>query len=372
MRRKKLDLFPVFFATLLLLFSIYFYFESVKWKDYAEELEDENAALNDTLALTGEMLANETALSASLGSELETTKQTLNETNASLDQCYSDLEEETQQLEVCLSKTEELTEFLMETKDELENLSAELEGFQEQIEQSMSWFTENSNMKNLSASLRYQVDKCTSNTEINAPCIPIVMKEEKHWAYKTEEGDTLLSLDEMVKNKGGDCEDWSLFFKAAYNYLKEEDRPERYLVSAVPGTGNFKIYGDHYYADAEGREIGTTKDNLYIICYDSHCIVAMSDVEIKNSSDVYKLRGAPALEPQNGQYMFTIGSILAPDICSSDECDYYDIWIVITDNDIYDFHYNWEWVSYRDYYDAAAYYKDRIDAMNNLIEQTTG
>ena len=368
--KKNSPLITKGFVFLTLVLLVYLLFETIYWRDHAETLEAENADLNNTLALTQDRLASEKAKSASLENELEATKQTLDETNNSLNQCLEDLAHETELYENCTERNEELIEFLYETKDELENLSAELEGFEEQIEDSMSRFIENSNIENLSASLRYQIDKCSSNTEINAPCIPIVMKNEKQWSYKREEVDKLLTLDEMVKNKGGDCEDWSLYFKAAYNYLKEQDRPERYLVSAVPGIGDFQIYEDWYYPNAQGREVGTTNDNLYVICYDSHCIVAISDEEIENSEDIYKLRGAPAVEPQDGQYMFTIGNILAPDICTADKCDYYDIWIVITDDDIYDFHYNQEWMGYSDYYDAAAYYKDRVDAIKELIEQT--
>jgi hypothetical protein len=369
MKRKKMDLFPVFLASLLFIFAVFFYFESVKWRDYSKELENENAALNNTLAFTRELLANETALSASLGSELESTRQVLDETNSSLRQCHYDLAIEKEQLNVCLSRNEELNAFLVETSSELENLSTELGGFQEQIEESMSWFTENSNMANFSPSLRYQIDKCTSNTEINAPCIPIVMKEEKGWTYRLEEEDRLLSLEEIVNNRGGDCEDWSLYFKAAYNYLKGQDRPERYIISAVPGTGDFRIYSDHYYADAEGREAGTTNDYVYIICYDSHCVVAVSNQEIKNSTDVHKLEGAIAIEPQNGQYVFTVGNILAPNVCTADDCSYSDIWLIITDDDIYDFHYNWRWVSYRDFYEGTVRYKNRVDAMEKLLKK---
>ncbi len=372
MKKKELLRFYQVAAAILLLVSLYLFSESSKWLNYSAELENKNAELNATLALTQDRLASERSHSATLENELEATKSTLIETNASLNQCYSDLEDETQQLGVCLSRNEELSTFLLKTKDELENLSAELRLFQDQIEQSMSWFIDNSNMEGMPLNLKYQIDKCTSNTEINAPCIPTVMKEEKQWAYKREEDDRLLSLDEMLINNGGDCEDWSLFFKAAYNYLREEDKPERYIVSAVPGRGTFKIYDDYFYADAERKEVGTTEDNIYVICYDSHCIVAVSDHEIKSSEDVYNLDGAPAIEPQNGQYMFTIGSMLAPSICTPDECDYSDIWLIITDDDIYDFHYNRRWVSYKDYYSAAAYYKEKVDAMSSLIEQTAG
>ncbi len=365
MNRKQLYEFYKIGFVILLIASIYLLFQNYVLSSLTEELQSKNSALEQTLD-------NEKALSSSLGSELEATKDELDETSAALGQCQTDLEQESSALDVCLTQNDELNEFLNETKDELELLAGQLDAFEAQIKQSMSWFTENSNMDTLPLSLKFQVDHCTSNTEINAACIPIVMKEEKGWAYKIDEGDELLSLEDMSLNKGGDCEDWSLYFKAAYNYLKAEDRPERYLVSVVPGIGEFEIYGEHYYADAEPKEVGTTKDNVYIICYDSHCIVAISDVEIKNSSDVYKLRGAPAVEPQNGQYMFTIGSTFAPDICSPEECDYSDIWIVITDDDIYDFHYNWMWVGYSDYYEAIRYYKSRIDAMNSLMEQTAG
>lgn len=369
MKRKEILRFYRISIIFLLLVSLFLFFENSRLADYSEQLETENNILNGTLILTQEDLAEEQELSSSLDAELEATEQQLNQTESSLEQCEEDLESESSELEVCLSRNEELGEFLNETRTELELLGENLDAFEAQIKQSMAWFTENSNLDVFPASLKYQVDKCTSNTEINSACIPIVMKEEKDWAYKVDEGDELQSLESISLNKGGDCEDWSLYFKAAYNYLKEDGRPERYLVSAVPGTGDFQIYGSHYYADAESKEVGTTYDNVYIICYDSHCIVAISDAEIKNSSDVYKLRGAPAIEPQNGQYMFTIGGTLAPDICSPEECEYTDIWTIITDDDIYDFHYNWNWVGYSDYYEVAGYYKSKVDAMNSLMDQ---
>lgn len=354
----------------VVILAIQFFFSA----GYAGSLRDEISYLNGSLTDTQNELEAEKQTSASLREELEATEQLLNDTNASLQECDSELDGKTHELSVCLTRNDELSEFLDVTQEKLELLGTELSSFEEQISQSMSWFKENSNIEVYPASLKYQVDKCTSNTEINAACIPIVMKEEKGWDYKIDEGDDLQSLEEISLNKGGDCEDWSLYFKAAYNYLKEEDRSERYIVSAVPGTGDFEIYGPHYYAEAESKEVGTTEDYVYVICYDSHCIVAISDVEIKNSSDIYKLRGAPAIEPQNGQYMFTIGDPLAPDICSPDTCGDmtyapYDIWMIITDDDIYDFHYNSAWVGYSDYYRIANYYQERVEAMNSLLEQ---
>ena len=175
----------------------------------------------------------------------------------------------------------------------------------------------------------------------------------------------------LASNRGGDCEDWALFFKASYNYLKEDER-EKSIISAAPGLGDFRIYDDFYYPDAVEKEVGTTEDKVYVICYDSHCVVAVSSEEIKNSSDVQKLEGAYAVECQNGKYLFRIGSIGAPKICSPEICPpsnytYPDIWLVITDEDIYDFHYAGEWTGYRDYSSKAGIYREQVEAIRQMI-----
>lgn len=358
-------------SVVLVILTIYFCLETQSWKEYAKLLEEENIQLNDTLKQTQSELEAEKETTISLTAEVADTTNLLNETNKSLNQCYSNLADETELYEECVVQKDQLTEFISETVVELDNLTAELDDFQNQIADSMAWFTFNSNIEKLSFRMKYLADSCTSGDEINAACIPFIMGKEEGWGFKSEASDRLLSLDEMVDNKGGDCEDWSLYFKGAFNYIKEEARNEKTLVSVVSSYGNnFSIYRDWYYIDAAGKNVGTTEDNMYIICYDSHCIVAITDEEIKNSSDVYKLRGAPAIEPQDGKYMFTIGNIGAPDVCEPGNCNYaVDIWIVITDNDIYDFHYNEEWTGYQDYYEAAGHYKNQIETIADLLEE---
>jgi len=372
MRLKLLIVALIVFSFVLLVSTFYFYFESQNWREQAELLENENMQINNTLKQTQSALETEQETSEFLRSELSDTEDALNQTNNSLNKCRQDLEAETELYEECTSQKKQLTDFISETVVELDNLTAELDEFQNQIADSMSWFTLNSNIENLSFRMKYLVDKCTSGDEINAACIPFILVEEEGWGYKTEEGDHLLSFEEMIMNRGGDCEDWSLYFKGAFNYVKTQARNEKSLISVVPSSaGNtFQIYKEWHYLDATGRELGTTEDNLYVICYDSHCIVAITDQEIKNSSDIYKLRGAPALEPQDGQYMFTIGNIGAPDICEPGDCNYaVDIWIVITDDDIYDFHHNERWVGYKDYYQTAGYYREQIEEITDLMEE---
>ncbi|NYZ76965.1 hypothetical protein H0O02_01475, partial [Candidatus Micrarchaeota archaeon] len=112
-------------------FLLYFFMDSTKWKDYAERLEDQNTQLNETLMLTQEKLDNETSHSASLGTELAATKQTLAGSEASLENCSSELSEREDMLGVCTSRNEELSAFLLETRYELQNLSGELASFQD-------------------------------------------------------------------------------------------------------------------------------------------------------------------------------------------------------------------------------------------------
>ncbi len=360
-----------FVMAILAIFSVYLYIESGNLKAHTEALESENAELSADLGQAEDALEEEKKAVAALASELDSTNSLLLETNNSLGKCQQNLSTEITLYEECTEQRDELTQSLLEASSELQNISAELDGFQEQIADSMAWFKANSDIGNLSFRLRYLADKCTSGDEINAACIPFILQEEEGWGFKSEKKDRLLSLEEMVSNKGGDCEDWSLYFKAVFNYIKSEARNEKSLVSVVPSRtgGNFPVYKDWYYVDAAGKKVGTTEDNMYVICYDSHCVVAVTDEEVKNSSDIYKLRGAPAVEPQDGQYVFTIGGFGAPDICSPDSCNYaVDIWIVITDDDIYDFHYNREWTGYKDYYEKTEYYKEQIADITSLVE----
>ncbi len=368
MKKTTIILFSLLILLLFVL-TIYFFLESSKWYNYSKLLETKNAQLNETLIFTQQRLEEEKSSSAALRLELADTERILNDTTISLGNCTSELSKKEESLEGCMSRNTELISFLLETKHELQNLSSELSAFQEQINKSMSWFTENSNLANMSPRLRYLADKCTTNRKINAACIPVAVRIENGWDYKREEEDRLLSIKEFAENKGGDCEDWSLYFKAAYNYLKEQDRPERTIVSAVSGMGDFKIYGNYYYASMVEKPVGTTEDNIYVICYDSHCVVAVSKFKIENSSDVYKLNGEPAIEPQTGEYVFTIGEASSPDICSEEKCDYNDIWIIITDDDIYNFRYNWQWIGYKDYYNLVTYYKNKTETINAMISE---
>ncbi|MEM2908872.1 MAG: hypothetical protein QXT05_02320 [Candidatus Bilamarchaeaceae archaeon] len=357
----------IFFSVLLLLCCVYFYFESERWRERAAALEEENAALSTSLIETEQKLGEEKATTASLRNELNELYITLNETNNSLGRCTDELTLERELYENCTEKSALLATELRKAREEMENLSVELSVFQQRINESMGWFKENSDIGILSPRIQYLIDRCSSGKEINLPCIPVIMKIEEDWLYKTEVKDTLLSINEFAENKGGDCEDWALFFKAAYNYLKAREASQE-VVAAVPGSGNYKIYNNWFYKDAEKALLGTSEQNVYIICYNSHCVVALSNVTIRDGSDIQNLKGAPAIEPQSGQYYFTIGEPGAPSICSDTECDYgEDIWLVITDDDIYDFHYDNEWVGYKDYYKKAEDFRARIASVLSLI-----
>ena len=125
-----------------------------------------------------------------------------------------------------------------------------------------------------------------------------------------------------MKNKGGDCEDYSLFYKAEFNYVlnqcldagadniiiegwtPSEDEEERYFVEF---SKNWFLWG--------ATEITIPKGFIYpnIVCgnlYDfskkdtgGHCVIAFTKNKIKSIKDINELNNAPMIEPQNGLYL---------------------------------------------------------------------
>ena len=159
------------------------------------------------------------------------------------------------------------------------------------------------------------------------------------------------------------------FLQGTINYLRQRGAgKDQDLIAWQPGLGSFTIYNGWYYDNAVPKKVGTIDDYAYVVCYDSHCAVAISPEKIESSSDVPKLEGARVVESQNGMYLFTIGDGFGHEICSPTTCDDKDIFIVITDDDIYE-HYNIGWLGYADfigmsmdYQLALAEYMEFIDS----------
>jgi hypothetical protein len=198
--------------------------------------------------------------------------------------------------------------------------------------------------------------------------------------------DRLYSLDEIVSNSGGDCEDFSLFLKAFLNSVKKDyngsDSIDVLGWEDDPGSGEWffitpkKQWG---YKDAKAHDFGNLKElTPYMVCYITefdaanntkvgHCIVALSHLDkISSYADLYDLDGSGLFEPQSGNYMGEIGKDII--ICRQGDKGCEDVpgsaMMVITDNDLYNFADS-EWSSYGLWQDNAKDFIARLNSMND-------
>jgi hypothetical protein len=127
------------------------------------------------------------------------------------------------------------------------------------------------------------------------------------------------SISEFLENKGGDCEDYSLFYKAEYNYALSQCAGKDILLEGwyVPGP---KEYGSTYWLtfqktwfldDVVKIDIvdhphpNMVCGNLYDPNKDQvsgHCMLAFSNKRIESVADLKFLVGAYLIEPQDGSF----------------------------------------------------------------------
>jgi hypothetical protein len=148
------------------------------------------------------------------------------------------------------------------------------------------------------------------------------------FSYKLDEitsskTDYLQSLTQFFENEGGDCEDFSLLFKAQINYLINYCDKEKIIIEAYTQTKNeneyFVNYNNSWFlSKAKAKELSL--ENIYptIVCgnmYDlrseqinGHCVIAFSSKKINSVEDLTYLVGAQLVEPQSGEYLGTINN----------------------------------------------------------------
>ncbi len=275
---------------------------------------------------------------------------------------------------------------LSQINNSINSLKSDLLAFETSINESLNWLQKNNNLANttfdlLKKDLEQECLEINSEyCDIKAHCIYFVNTHDSFThklTYLSEPEDALINITYMYDYKrGGDCEDWSLLFKAEYNYLRDlcnnkhgipNERVR--LIYSTAGAG--KCYLDKskiwYYSNCD-EVIVTGKPYMSIACYAEsekagHCIVALTEHEILNSTIVYtELSNAEYVEPQGGSGITTTLFLYN----NKNDVKYLPlVFYVISDSDLYSFYYieSDEWKGYHDFYLEV---QNLLDEINNI------
>lgn len=263
-----------------------------------------------------------------------------------------------EQLNDSEAELEDTKNMLGQATEDIERIRSEALAMDEQINESISWFRNNSALPATLKADRFmnKVEKsCENDGVLKLACVTYLMENELGFSYKDDPtGDRLYSIEEIIARKGGDCEDYSLFFKAFLNEMKRQDLE---IEAWTEGMDDYKVYEDTssgrywYFTDTRGIGVGNTKDsNPYAVCYFydtsgemtiGHCIIMLTNRTIATPDDITNanLAGSALFEPQDGHYMGHVGKEFS--VCEDGDanCDFTDnaLAFIITDSDLYQF-----------------------------------
>jgi len=308
--------------------------------------------------------------------EIENLKYKINE----LDSTISVLKQENTNLN---KNYDELNKEYFNLKTEINSTIEEIENYESELRDSMNWFRINSkinksSIKNLDVERKIKSqlrNNCFDIEEgkcyIKTGCFYLINYEKLNLQYKfdietSEKEDKLQSLDDFVKNDGGDCEDYALFYKAEFNYILDECKniePSDFVLESwyydISYIGKYWLNFQKSWYLESARKIELQKGYIYpnIVCGDlydlntgeinGHCVIAFTKNKIESINDLNELDLAPLIEPQDGSYMGLIND-KSYDIYLAEENLYVDSYIseIITDSDFFLFTDNEEWTSY--------------------------
>ncbi len=296
-------------------------------------------------------------------SDLSFEKQQLELRYLSLSKMYSELE----------SKNAVISSSYADLKSEALATIAKIDSYKREIQSSMDWFSANSVLsKNEGSVLTYLNSSCIKNTngtcEVNLGCFYFVNSELLKFKYASDfvtsnTVDKLQSVSSFYSNRRGDCEDFSLFYKAEYNSLltKCADKPVSLFAWVDKNGKNFDVTsaGTWYIGDADKKYLA--KENLRpaIVCgsmfdlqsgqVNGHCVIAFGSKRIVSVSDIDSLLTAELVEPQNGKYLGIVGQDSGIYLVDSLGSGVSYIDTIITDNDFFIFR-DRAWNSYSSFY----------------------
>lgn len=365
----KIQLFAIF---LLLILTAYLAFTDYNLSsDLSAAKKDIAEKKAEAISLSGQIVQKDLDISK-LSSDLDSTEKKLSDSESKLNSANS--------------KINDLNSVLDQTEKDFNKLDTQLQEVQDSIDSSVQWFKTNSKLPPpIEVGVKeYEYRKfleeidgsCIKNGKINLGCISYSMKNTLKFDYKTENQDKLSTLVESIKKDGGDCEDFSLLFKAILSKYRLNGETLELEAWHKEDGSKYMIYKNpdyyYYYQNSAGISIGSNSNNAYIICYvtkndfpilEGHCTIAISPVKITKNEEVVNLKDAKMFEPQDGAYKGIAGQDL--EICNNGEigCEQEvgKIVFVLTDSDIYRFS-DGNWTSY-------GYYKELASSLKLRIEQ---
>lgn len=314
-----------------------------------------------------------------LNSRYNDAQARLRETTSSLAQANSNLASVQTQLAQTEAELNKSKENLAGQQQKVNELNSEFSQLESSINSSMSWFRDNAfapgdfsfiadpNQQRVMAGFipRLETD-CVDKNSLNLACISHLMENSAfsiHYRSDIASGsdDHLQGVKETIGLGWGDCEDYSLIFKAILNSIRKDSAGLNIVAWQPAESGEYRVYPKEtpgetgafwVYSNAKGANMGSPS-HAYVICYSvdeasGHCTVALSDADVQESSQVPQLEGSYAFEPQNGRYLGKLGESLS--ICASSGCRNMGgkIWLVIADSDLYVYGEN-GWQGYADY-----------------------
>ncbi|MEM2974286.1 MAG: hypothetical protein QW112_01510 [Candidatus Micrarchaeia archaeon] len=380
--------FAVFSAVLLVVCILEFMELGKQQRRYS----DLSADYQDALSEIGRLSSQNQALNASYSNLNATYTRLLAEhrsLNATLNGLRSDYEMLNKSYSQLIIAYSGLNASYLNLKEETERVLAKVDDYERSLRDSMMWFRTNSELSGMKNPLKEEQveynlrDNCyrieERSCKIKTGCMWVVNERYLGLSYKTDietshSNDTLLSLQDFIKNWGGDCEDYSLFYKAEMNHIIRKCL-EAGITQSEIGIEGFRRGGnENYFLDFKTEHetryylpnamaAKLKEDYVYpvVICgnmYDlntrrisGHCMIAFSRNRLFSASDInLELNKVPIIEPQTGEYMGLINDATSNIYLASDserkENDSY-IYMLITDWDLMLFdEEKKEWMSY--------------------------
>jgi hypothetical protein len=241
--------------------------------------------------------------------------------------------------------------------EEYTYIKNDLLNFKESINESMDWFKENSTIDVLNEKEKIEKEllkciECTSkNCYIKTACIDVFVNRRAfdiEYIFDTETSsldDRLQPLQSFLDNKGGDCEDFSLFFTAQLRYLIQYslDKGKAPIIESFIDlkNNNYFIYQNWYYENSIEYRLNKEFIYPYIACgnlydiqkdeYGGHCVVLISKNKINNFEEINLLKDSYLIEPQTGRFI----DFVEYNGFLEEKNNFGYIYYIITDNDFY-------------------------------------